>query len=69
MGTRLLDALGPYAALDGKGGVQQIRQLLPLEDWEALNGQIRRRRTNCWASTWTPPTANRRWKCWGKPCP
>lgn len=45
-GDALLDALGPYAALGEQDGVREIQQMLPmaLEDWEAVNGQIREKK-------------------------
>lgn len=68
-GDALLDALGPYAALDGKGGVQQIRQLLPLEDWEALNGQIREKKDQLLGIDLDAPDSQQEMEVLGKTVP
>lgn len=68
-GDALLDALAPYAALDGKGGVQQIRQLLPLEDWEAVNGQIREKKYQLLGIDLDAPDSQQEMEVLGKTVP
>ncbi|HIS00332.1 MAG TPA: hypothetical protein IAA74_01875 [Candidatus Excrementavichristensenella intestinipullorum] len=68
-GDALLDALAPYAALDGKGGVQQIRQLLPLEDWEAVNGQIREKKDQLLGIDLDAPDSQQEMEVLGKTVP
>ena len=70
-GDALLDALGPYAALGEQDGVREIQQMLPmaLEDWEAVNGQIREKKDQLLGIDLDAPDSQQEMEVLGKTVP
>lgn len=70
-GDALLDALAPYAALGEQDGVREIQQMLPmaLEDWEAVNGQIREKKYQLLGIDLDAPDSQQEMEVLGKTVP
>lgn len=70
-GDALLDALAPYAALGEQDGVREIQQMLPmaLEDWEAVNGQIREKKDQLLGIDLDAPDSQQEMEVLGKTVP